>query len=753
MNSFYINNKKIYHDLENEKISSSISLLDYLESIGIIIPHYCYDRRLSIAGNCRMCMVEVKGSPKPVIACATPLSSCLRNASEIYTHSPMVKKARESVLEFLLLNHPLDCPICDQGGECDLQDQSFFYGTSKKRFYESKRVVSNKNLGPIVKTVMTRCIHCTRCVRFAEEVAGVDDLGMFGRGSSSEIGTYIEKNFQSELSGNVIDLCPVGALTSKPYAFVKRNWELKTISSIDFTDGFSSSIQLSLKNNKIVKVQPGFNRSLKDFNWISDKARFAFEGSFSLDRYSEGYVQNSTSNIKKNLSWTELLEEICSILYFQDIINSYRLNSHKLIVVIDNNISLEALTMLIMLSRSVPIIDIKKSEGIFLNLDLESNFLINSNFDTSLYSSNLCLLIGVNTRYEGLSLNLKLRGRIKKGNFRIVSLGPTVDLTYPVETLGLTLKNLLSIVSGNHIFCQDLVKDSNPIIIVGSEVYKRKDGLKIFKILNSLKFLLKAFYPGWNNIHLLSSAINEVGVNYLRSIDSLSENDLLSSFGLYYVNISSCIPNIRKVINLKCSNYINIKDMEPKTIIEHNAGRYLNNSSVTRRVYGSYSYINLPNSNFFESSGSYLNAQGQFNHVTKSVRCGSLVKEDWQIFNKILKYSLKISFLNNRKFITFNSSSSDLFKLYVGFICFPSTHLSSSNLNFMDVTMNSNFSLYKKKFKLERLKIYNTPLKSGIVDFYIGGKDFYSSNSLTMVKCSKLFRNSFNNFLYLSKVL
>jgi NADH dehydrogenase (ubiquinone) Fe-S protein 1 len=245
-------------------------------------------------------------------------------------------------------------------------------------------------------------------VRFAEEIAGVDDLGMFGRGSSSEIGTYIEKNFQSELSGNVIDLCPVGALTSKPYAFVKRNWELKTISSIDFTDGFSSSIQLSLKNNKIVKVQPGFNRCLKDFNWISDKARFAFEGSFSLDRYSEGYVQNSTSNIKKNLSWTELLEEICSILYFQDIINSYRFNLHKLIVIIDNNISLEALTMLITLSRSVPIIAIRKAEGRSFNLDIESDFLINSNFDTSLQSSNLCLLIGVNTRYEGLSLNLKL---------------------------------------------------------------------------------------------------------------------------------------------------------------------------------------------------------------------------------------------------------------------------------------------------------------------------------------------------------
>ena len=182
MNFFYINNKKYYHDLENKKLSNSVSLLDYLESIGIMVPHYCYDRRLSIAGNCRMCMVEVKGSPKPVISCAASASVCLRDGSEIYTHSPMIKKARESVLEFLLLNHPLDCPICDQGGECDLQDQSFFYGTTKKRFYESKRTLSDKNLGPVIKTVMTRCIHCTRCVRFAEEIAGVDDIGIFGRG-------------------------------------------------------------------------------------------------------------------------------------------------------------------------------------------------------------------------------------------------------------------------------------------------------------------------------------------------------------------------------------------------------------------------------------------------------------------------------------------------------------------------------------------------------------------------------------------
>jgi NADH dehydrogenase (ubiquinone) Fe-S protein 1 len=225
---FYINNLKFNYDLEfknnatNDFWKQNIPLIEYCETLGISVPHYCYHKNLSISGNCRMCLVELKNSPKPIVSCAMNAKSCLANGT-VYTNSSLVKKARENVLEFLLLNHPLDCPICDQGGECDLQDQSLFFGLTKKRFYSFKRVVLDKNIGPIVKTVMTRCIHCTRCVRFATEIAGVEDIGMFGRGLQSEIGTYVEKIFQSELSGNVIDLCPVGALTSKPYPFVNRS--------------------------------------------------------------------------------------------------------------------------------------------------------------------------------------------------------------------------------------------------------------------------------------------------------------------------------------------------------------------------------------------------------------------------------------------------------------------------------------------------------------------------------------------------
>ena len=290
MKYFIIDNKKINFIPENR------SIIEYCENLGINIPHYCYHPNLSIAGNCRMCLVEVKNSPKPVISCAMSLL----NKMEIYTNSPLVKKSREGILEFLLLNHPLDCPICDQGGECDLQDQSFFFGINKKRFYNFKRIVTNKNIGPIVKTVMTRCIHCTRCVRFSKEIAGIESLGIFGRGMNSEIGTYINKVFNSELSGNIIDICPVGALTSKQYPFLGRVWELKNIKSIDFSDSSLTPIQVFVKSNSVVKITSSYNIDSYSNTWISDKTRFSFDGMFSPERIVKPYLLGSLDTTKQH---------------------------------------------------------------------------------------------------------------------------------------------------------------------------------------------------------------------------------------------------------------------------------------------------------------------------------------------------------------------------------------------------------------------------------------------------------------------
>jgi NADH dehydrogenase/NADH:ubiquinone oxidoreductase subunit G len=420
-------------------------------------------------------------SPKPIVSCSMSAKSSLMN-NKIFTNSPLVKKARENVLEFLLLNHPLDCPICDQGGECDLQDQSFFFGLSKKRFYNFKRIVTDKNIGPIVKTVMTRCIHCTRCVRFASEIAGIDDLGMFGRGMNSEIGTYVTKTFQSELSGNIIDLCPVGALTSKPYPFTYRSWELKNINSIDFSNGFGVDLQVYLKNNKIIKILPDYNN--QEINWITDKTRFSFDGMFSPERILNGYSLTEKNTLEILKTWEMLFDEIIKTIYFQDHLTKHLLNTKKLTIVFTANMSLEVLSLLLLLAKNYSFIKLRKLEGNFTNNDIESDFLLKSTLKSNQIStSKLCLLIGVNTRYEGSTLNLKLKQRYSKGNFKILNINALTDITIPTSYLSLSLKTLNSIAEGNNLFCQEILNNSNPIIILSSEIFNRKDSKDISILL------------------------------------------------------------------------------------------------------------------------------------------------------------------------------------------------------------------------------------------------------------------------------
>lgn len=256
----------------NVQVTEGSSVLQACEVLGLEIPRFCFHERLLIAGNCRMCLVEIEKSPKPQASCAVPVMPGMK----VFTNTPLVKKAREGVLEFLLLNHPLDCPICDQGGECDLQDQTKLFGGDYSRFFMSKRGVEDKECGPLIKTIMTRCIHCTRCVRFGTEVAGVDYFGTLNRGSSTEIGNYVPSLFNSEISGNVIDLCPVGALTSKPYAFKARPWELRITESIDLSDSLGSNIYLNFKETEVVRILPKNNIQINE-NWISDKARFSYD--------------------------------------------------------------------------------------------------------------------------------------------------------------------------------------------------------------------------------------------------------------------------------------------------------------------------------------------------------------------------------------------------------------------------------------------------------------------------------------------
>ena len=752
---FHINNVKFNYVLEfqsnhkNDYWKQNAPLIEYCETIGINIPHYCYHKSLSISGNCRMCLVELKNSPKPIVSCAMSAKSCLNN-SEVFTNSPLVKKARENVLEFLLLNHPLDCPICDQGGECDLQDQSLFFGITKKRFYNFKRVVTDKNIGPIVKTVMTRCIHCTRCVRFASEIAGTSDLGMFGRGLDSEIGTYVTKTFQSELSGNIIDLCPVGALTSKPYPFMSRSWELKNVSSIDFSDGFATNVQISLKSNQVIKITPEYDTNIDKDVWISDKTRFSFDGMFSPERVLSGFVESGNNKTVTLNSWKLLLNEIILTLYFQDHLNRHFVKTKNLYIVFDNNVSLEVVNLLMLFTKKYSFVKIKTAEAGLYNNDLENSFLTKyeSQDSGNLSNSNLCLLIGLNSRNESSHLNVQLRRRYSAGDFKVVSLGSSMDLTFPTSYLGLNVKNLQSLAEGNNFFCQEL-SNLKPIIFVSSNVFQRKDSKSVYQLISSLKKNSKQSI----SVNVLNSSINEAGVKYLSKFKPFTEKDLTSSNGLYFLNTATQTLNLKKIVNIKLLNYLESNDSSPKFCFEQNNGIVSSLTKDLKSSYGIYNYLNLPNNVFFETSGTYLNTNGIFKKVVKFISTNTQTKEDWQIIRKIFSYSKKINFLNNyknNKMVGFNNNNFNKFRNFVGFL-----NIACSNINAKAHTQNlksvTNYDLKPLNIlKSKKFKFFSTKFKIWINDFYIGGKDLYSKQSSTMIKCSKTFRNEMFVFKHLT---
>ena len=734
MNYFYVNNIKI-NNIEKDR-----NIIDYLENLNIKIPHFCYHQSLSVAGNCRMCLIELKNSPKPLISCAMTVT----NKMEIFTDSPLVKKARENILEFLLLNHPLDCPICDQGGECDLQDQSMIFGTSKKRFYIYKRSVTNKNLGPIVKTVMTRCIHCTRCVRFANEIVGIEDLGVFGRGNSMEIGTYVEKIFNSEISGNVIDICPVGALTSKPYSFFDRVWELKNVSSIDYSDGLNINIQISIKNDSfITKISPNFDKQEFIENWISDKTRFSFDGMFSPERLSTLILTNEKSYSTDSLSWKQMFKEILLIFYFKNHFLKHFLEIPILTIVINHSVSTELLNFLLLLEKKYEFIKVKQINNNNTSKDLNTHLLINSaNNISKLNSSNLILLIGLNTRLESSTLNIKLRQRFLKGNCKIFTINSLVDLTFPTTNLGSNINILKNIVEGTHFFCQELKFAKNPILIYNSTLFSRNDSSTIDFLINSLNDKVKINLDSWKGINCVSSALNEVGINLSGLVKTFKSEDFMYSSGLYFINSNIYSTPILKLLELKILNYFKIEKYSIKYLIEQN-----NVSSKMFNKISNYVYIGLPNFTLFEDSGTYQNSEGIFKNMIQVIPSQTKYsKSNWHILrrlfscvdnNMLVEKKIILNFENYSTFIKFNN-----FQVY------PVSSLNkyvTTPLNF-----KSNKILILKKYLKQNLnkKLFKTKTILWLDDFYIGGKDLYSKFSKVMIECSKSLRLIATNFTY-----
>ena len=756
MKYFHIDNIKFSYDLEfknNSNISfwkHNTPLIEYCETLGINIPHYCYHKNLSISGNCRMCLVELKNSPKPIVSCAMNAKSCLANG-DIYTNSPLVKKARENILEFLLLNHPLDCPICDQGGECDLQDQSLFFGLTKKRFFNFKRVVLNKNIGPIVKTVMTRCIHCTRCVRFATEIAGMEDIGMFGRGLESEIGTYVDKLFQSELSGNVIDLCPVGALTSKPYPFVHRSWELKSMATIDFSDGFGTPTQVFIKNNSIIRILPGYDKTSYSTNWISDKTRFSFDGMFSPDKIIHSFLESNKKQSLISLSWKKLFKEFFYTLYFQNHLlkNCYRPQS--ILMCVGENTSLEVLNLLNILTRQYPFFKLRQPEQQLLNVDLEQRHLLDFNIDNKIQSSDTCLLVGVNPRYEGFRLNLRFRSRYLKGNFKLIQIGSLINLTFSSINITNNTKILKSLVEGNNLFCQELVNSSNPILISNMEIFKRQDASGFVNMLNYLTKHISIFSQSISNnpLNILHPSLGSVGFSNHSTLKTIQNKDFKEANIIYFINNSFSTSNIKKLLNLRLLNYFQGYNLENNLLITQSSS--LNTKLISQLKKGFFlnNHLHLPNTVFFETSGTYMNTKGHINKLNRIIKPSGQTKDNWQILRKIYYYSKKMLFLNNffnNNNLTFNSNSTYHFANFIGFQYYAVSNLNNVAFSFLKIIGGHSPNTFK--FRPKRKKIFNSQFRFWLNDFYVDDKNFNSNSSSTMIQCSKLSRLNSTNFKY-----
>jgi NADH-quinone oxidoreductase subunit G len=500
-------------DIELE-VEPGLTVLQACELAGKEIPRFCFHERLSVAGNCRMCLVEMERAPKPIASCAMPVG----DGMVIRTDTDLVKKAREGVMEFLLINHPLDCPICDQGGECDLQDQAMGYGYDRSRFAEHKRAVDDKNLGPLVKTIMTRCIHCTRCVRFATEIAGVPELGATGRGEHMEIGTYVEKALSSELSGNMIDLCPVGALTSKPYAFTARSWELSKTESIDVMDALGTNIRIDARGPGVMRILPRNNDDVNE-EWLSDKGRFANDG-LARQRLDKPYVR--TDGKLAPVSWDQAFAAIADRLKGMD--------GTKIAALAGDLADAESMAALkdLMASLGSNNLDCRQ-DGASMGEGARAGHLFNSTI-AGIDEADAILIIGSNPRWEAPVLNARIRKRYLEGGLAIGVIGEALELTYRYEHLGAGTDALTAVLDGTSPFAAALKDATKPMIILAAGAVARPDGAAVLAAARSLAEASGAISDGWNGFNMLHSRAGRVGgieAGFLPGEDGLGTEAIL----------------------------------------------------------------------------------------------------------------------------------------------------------------------------------------------------------------------------------
>ena len=495
---------KIIIDGTEVDVPPEFTLLQAAEAAGAEIPRFCFHERLSIAGNCRMCLVELKGSPKPVASCAWGVRDCRPGPNGeppvVNTKSPMVRKAREGVMEFLLINHPLDCPICDQGGECDLQDQAMAYGVDSSRYHENKRAVEDKYIGPLVKTIMNRCIHCTRCIRFSAEVAGVPELGAIGRGEDMEITTYLEQAMSSELQGNVVDLCPVGALTSKPYAFAARPWELSKTETIDVMDAVGSAIRIDARGREVMRILPRTNDDVNE-EWISDKTRHVVDG-LRTQRLDQPYVRVNGRLIPA--TWAQAFEVVAAKVKAA--------KPGRIGAVAGDLAAIEEMYALkdLMTRLGSKNLDAGQDGAVFNPEAGRATYLFNATI-AGIEKADALLIIGSNPRREAAVLNARIRKRWRAGKFPVALIGEKVDLTYSYDYLGAGPETLAELVAGKHSFAETLKAATHPLIIIGAGALARPDGAAVAALAAKAAIEFGAVIEGWNGFSVLHIAASRVG--------------------------------------------------------------------------------------------------------------------------------------------------------------------------------------------------------------------------------------------------
>ena len=662
-------------------VEPGTTILQACEQLNIEVPVFCYHSRLSIAGNCRMCLVEVDHSSKPVASCAMPAIEGMI----VHTNTPMVEKARKGNLEFLLINHPLDCPICDQAGECDLQDITLNYGSDKSRFDLNKRAVKEKHMGPLIKPIMTRCIHCTRCIRFADEIAGAPEIGTLGRGENLEITSYLQKAITSELSGNMIDICPVGALTSKPYAFHGRSWELTKTESIDVMDAVGSNIRIDSRGREVMRILPRLHEDINE-EWISDRTRFACDG-LKKQRLDSPYLRRNGK--LEPCSWDEAFVAI------RDKIQS--VSPQEIAAIAGDLIDCEAMLALkeLMESLGIPHLECRQ-DGSYLPTHSRCHYLFNTTI-AGIESADLALIVASNPRVEAPLINARLRKRYLMGGFTVGLIGSQIDLNYPYYLLGDQARTLKEIHDGTHPFVKNLKAAKSPMMILGQAGLNRRDSINIIQLCQGIAEKYGLITNEWNGYNILHTAAARVGgldIGFVPKTEGFNITNILSA----------CRNGDINVVYLLGADEIPMNQLADTFVIYQG---YHGDAGAHRAD------VVLPGAAYTEKNATYVNTEGRPQRAVLAVNPPGQAKEDWKIIralSDVLGHPLA--------FDTIEQLRERLGKI-------------SSTFSHIDETIPAPWQHFEGKTS-ERLSAM--PFKSSINNFYM--TDPISRHSETMANCS-----------------